>query len=58
MYKKPYSFSKNEYVCDITNLLDMFSSEKNTGRRHYLYKASSLGNMVTYAIRVTLQVVP
>lgn len=51
MYKKPYRFSKNEYICDITSLLDMFAPKKFT-TRHYLYKASSLGNMVTYAIRV------
>lgn len=51
MYKKPYRFSKNEYVCDITSLLNMFTPKGFTGR-HYLYKASSLGNMVTYAIRV------
>ena len=51
MYKKPYRFSKNEYVCDITSLLNMFAPKEFT-RRHYLYKASSLGNMVTYTIRV------
>lgn len=52
MYKKPYRFSKNEYVCDITSLLNMFAPKEFTGRKHYLYKASSLGNMVTYTIRV------
>lgn len=51
MYKKPYRFSKNEYICDITRLLNMVTPKGFT-RRHYLYKASSLGNMVTYAIRV------
>ena len=51
MYKKPYRFSKNEYICDITSLLNMFAPKSFT-RRHYLYKASLLGNMVTYAIRV------